>query len=171
MNVSKSGRKYFFISSSTVKNNRVVVTAKYKNNTMCKYTVYIYITHTQNALFYLFFVVFFHSQFFLYLLLAPGGGLPLCPEILQYTVHSDSACPQSFPLWEMPDSNPGQLPQKSGALPMSHHIPKMSHHIPKWATTSPHEPPHPRISKFYFIKGNQNNWSSEGNICSADSVE
>ena len=29
----------------------------------------------------------------------------------------------------MPDSNPGPLPQKSGALPMSHHI-------YKWATTS-----------------------------------
>ena len=25
-------------------------------------------------------------------------------------------------LWEMPNSNPGPLPQKSGALSMSHHI-------------------------------------------------
>ena len=30
-------------------------------------------------------------------------------------------------LWAMPDTNPGSLPQKSGALPMSHHI--YLHHL------------------------------------------
>ena len=40
---------------------------------------------------------FFASGFLFYL------------EIL-YIIHND-------PLWEMPDSNPGPLPQKSGALP------------------------------------------------------
>ena len=37
-------------------------------------------------------------------------------------IHSDSACPQSYPLWKMPDSNPGPLPQLAGALPISQHI-------------------------------------------------
>ena len=35
----------------------------------------------------------------------------LLRDFTVYTLHSDSTCPQSFPLWEMPDSNPGQLLQ------------------------------------------------------------
>ena len=31
-------------------------------------------------------------------------------------------CSASGSLWEMPDTNPGPLPQKSGPLPDSHHI-------------------------------------------------
>ena len=32
------------------------------------------------------------------------------------------SCSAPGSLWEMPNSNPGPLPQNSGALPMSHHI-------------------------------------------------
>ena len=32
------------------------------------------------------------------------------------------SCSTSGSSWKMLDSNPGPLPQKSGALPMSHHI-------------------------------------------------
>ena len=38
-------------------------------------------------------------------------GFALYSEIVQYSIHSDPACPQSFPLWEMYDSNPRPLPQ------------------------------------------------------------
>ena len=44
----------------------------------------------------------------------------------------------------MPDSNPGPLPQKSGALPMSHHIYSMSHNI------YANEPPHLRMSHHIY---------------------
>ena len=62
------------------------------------------------------------------------GGFPLYPEIFYFITHW--SCSASGSLWEMPDSNPGPLPQKSGALSMSHHISSMSHHI------SSNEPPH-----------------------------
>ena len=35
-------------------------------------------------------------------------------------------------IWKMPDSNPGFLPQKSGALPMSHHISQNNFTVKKW---------------------------------------
>ena len=35
---------------------------------------------------------------------------------------SQWSCSASGSLWEMPDSNPGPLPQKSGVLPMCYHI-------------------------------------------------
>ena len=35
-------------------------------------------------------------------------------------------------IWKMPDSNPGFLPQKSGALPMSHHISRNNFTVKKW---------------------------------------
>ena len=38
-----------------------------------------------------------------------------------YYIISQWSCSASGSLWEIPDSNPGPLPQKSGALPMSHH--------------------------------------------------
>ena len=52
-----------------------------------------------------FFLFSFFSIFFL-----PQGEVSLSAPRF-YSMHSDSACPQSFPLWEMPDSNPGLLPQ------------------------------------------------------------
>ena len=49
------------------------------------------------------------------------------------------SCSASRSLWEMLDSNPGPLPQKSGALPMSHHI-------------SYSEPPHLHIARDITLK-------------------
>ena len=57
---------------------------------------------------------------------ALGGGSHLYPVFLQY----NTMILQRPRRWEMPDSNPGHLPQKSGSLPMKHHI-------SKWATTFP----------------------------------
>ena len=59
-------------------------------------------------------------SFFLDLIFASVVGLPLYTEI--YYNISQWSCSASGSLWEMPDSNPGPLPQKSGVLPMSHHI-------------------------------------------------
>ena len=56
--------------------------------------------------------VFFNFFFFRYL-------FSLFTEI--YYIISQWSCSASGSLWEIPDSNPGPLPQKSGALPMSHH--------------------------------------------------
>ena len=46
--------------------------------------------------------------------LASRGGFPSTLRFLQYN--------PTVSIWEMPDSNPRPLPQKSGDLPMSHHI-------------------------------------------------
>ena len=65
--------------------------------------------------------------FFIYLFIASVVGYPLYTEF--FYIITQWSCSASGSLWEMPDSNPGPLPQKSGALPMSHHISSMSHHI------------------------------------------
>ena len=49
------------------------------------------------------------------------GRFPSLPWVVCY-IMTQWACSASGSLWEMPDSNPGLLAQKSGALPMSHHI-------------------------------------------------
>ena len=50
------------------------------------------------------------------------------PSTLRFYSITQGSCRALGSLWEMLDSNPGPLPQKSGALPMSHHI-SMSHYI------------------------------------------
>ena len=44
------------------------------------------------------------------------------PSTLSLYNMTQWSCSASGSLREMPDSNPGLLPQKSGALPLSHHI-------------------------------------------------
>ena len=72
------------------------------------------------------------TTFFIIFFFAPGVGFPLYPEI--FVLYSQWFCSASGSLWEMPDSNPGPLPQKSAALAMSHHISEMSHHISQQLT-------------------------------------
>ena len=72
---------------------------------------------TLDSFFYYLFFIFFYYLFFIffyYLFFAPGVGFPLYPEIFVH--YSQWFCSASGSLWEMPDSNPGPLPQKSGAL-------------------------------------------------------
>ena len=57
----------------------------------------------------LFLKIFYFICFYLFW---PHGEVSLSASRF-YSIHSDSACPQSFPLREMPDSNPGSLPQYS----------------------------------------------------------
>ena len=73
--------------------------------------------------------------FFLCIFFWPQVEVP--PSTLSFYSMTQWSCSAPGSLREMPDSNPGLLPQKSGALPMSHHItyqwatksPPMSHHI------------------------------------------
>ena len=52
------------------------------------------------------------------------------PSTLRFYSIEQWSCSAPGSLWEMPDSNPGLLPQKSGALPMSHHIYATIVHVP-----------------------------------------
>ena len=70
-------------------------------------------------------VNFLLFYFFLYLFGLRGSSPSLPRDFTVYTV----SCPQSFPLWEMPDSNPGPPPQ-------------CRLERDQWATTSSDEPPH-----------------------------
>ena len=61
-------------------------------------------------------IIFYYYYYFF----ASGVGFPLYPEIFLH--YSQGSCSTLGSSWEMPDSNPGPLPQKSGPLAMSHHI-------------------------------------------------
>ena len=44
------------------------------------------------------------------------------PELISLPILTQWSCSASGSLWEMPDLNPGPVPQKSGALLMSRHL-------------------------------------------------
>ena len=70
------------------------------------------------------------NQCFLISLFYPRGRFPSLPWAFStfFTMILQDHCGRSA------DSNPGPLPQKSGALAMSHHISEMSHHISQQLT-------------------------------------
>ena len=85
-----------------------------------------------------------------------GGGLPLYPEIFTVCI-TKWTCSAPGPLREMPDSNPGPLPQKSCALPLTHHISKCR----LISFEPPHlfEPPH-IIEPPHHIKSTTSHWAT-----------
>ena len=62
----------------------------------------------------------FNKKKFLMIFFCLRGRFPSLPW--DFLHKSQWSCSALGSLWEMPDSNPGPLPQKSGALPMSHYI-------------------------------------------------
>ena len=64
---------------------------------------------------------------FYFLFFATRGGFPLSTLRLLHII-TQWSCSASGSLWEMPVSNPGPLPQKSGWCALRYH----------WATTSPY---------------------------------
>ena len=82
--------------------------------------------------------LFFFFFFFLLLL----GRFPLSTPRIFYFISQWSCSASAGSLWEMPDTNLGPLPQKSGALPLSHHI-----------------------SIWAIIISNTKNWRNVHNLC------